>query len=343
MRNLFVTSAEACAIIRSGAIATFAGSEAALSLLQPGQWIGGTTVYFMTSQGGVVDSDRLFCTIIDAAVSARFACIASGDIPSVTTGQYENGFTYIMVPAFSEAHRHYAIEAPSFPDLYSQPLIGWVTGVPAEKIGQVPARVFFGPTGESFDDALLALYVELPEDLCAVTDTVNLFTQGYGPSIVFPRTSFSARDCLIDGVPGQIGRYLSNCDTKLPLVADYAGIMMNVGIRSVDAKDGSAQFYAPVVSGEPYRLAQSIHDYPGAYRHGAVATVEPATTISCNCILNFLYAGLEGKSAGGYIGPVTFGEISYILVNQTLVRLSLESIAGAERDLSSGVQRGDHE
>lgn len=38
---------------------------------------------------------------------------------------------------------------------------------------------------------------------------------------------------------------------------------------------------------------------------------------------NFLYAELEGRQAGGFVGPVTFGEIAYVLLNQTLVRLSV--------------------
>jgi hypothetical protein len=45
---------------------------------------------------------------------------------------------------------------------------------------------------------------------------------------------------------------------------------------------------------------------------------------SCNCILNFLYGELEGKSIGTFTGPVTFGEIAYQLVNQTLVYVKAE-------------------
>jgi len=31
----------------------------------------------------------------------------------------------------------------------------------------------------------------------------------------------------------------------------------------------------------------------------------------------------KGAWAGGYTGPVTFGEVAYILLNQTLVKLDL--------------------
>ena len=42
---------------------------------------------------------------------------------------------------------------------------------------------------------------------------------------------------------------------------------------------------------------------------------------SCNCILNYLYGGLEGKHTGSVYGPITFGEIAHLLLNQTLVQL----------------------
>ena len=44
---------------------------------------------------------------------------------------------------------------------------------------------------------------------------------------------------------------------------------------------------------------------------------------SCNCILNFLYSDLEGKHTGHIIGPMTFGEIGYQLLNQTMVFLNV--------------------
>jgi hypothetical protein len=47
------------------------------------------------------------------------------------------------------------------------------------------------------------------------------------------------------------------------------------------------------------------------------------TAFSCNCILNYLYADLEGKKTGSITGPITFGEIAYQLLNQTLTYLEI--------------------
>ena len=49
----------------------------------------------------------------------------------------------------------------------------------------------------------------------------------------------------------------------------------------------------------------------------AVAGAEKPV-FSCNCILNYLYGGLEGEKIPPYAGPITFGEVAYQLLNQTL-------------------------
>jgi hypothetical protein len=328
MHNLFITPTEAADIIEAGSIALFAGSEEALAALPPGRWIGGTTAYFMTDHGGVVDAERLFCTVITDATEARISSFAPGEMDGLAAGQYRNGFTYVIMPAFSAAHQDYAMRASGFAGLDAQPIIGWVSGVQVKDFGLRQPKVFHGPTGRAFENALLAMHVALPDDLSAQLHMINPFTQGTGPTIVFPETGFSARECLVDGKLMRVADYLATCDTRLPLVADYAGTMINVSLRSMDAATGEAQFYAPVVAGEPYRVARALpEDYRGAFGNDAAVNGAPDAVLSCNCVLNFLYCGLEGQSTGGFIGPVTFGEIAYILVNQTLVGLSLSRIA----------------
>ena len=71
-------------------------------------------------------------------------------------------------------------------------------------------------------------------------------------------------------------------------------------------------------------LAQPIADYPAAYGK-LIAAQGTVPTLSFNCILNYLNASLEGRTTTGFVGPVTFGEIAYILLNQTLVRLDIGS------------------
>lgn len=326
MQNLFLNPAEAAALIEGGATAVFAGSEEALASLPRGKWIGGTTVYFMTESGGAVDHENLFCTLIAEATNAKSVVLSPAELARIGEDRFSSGFSYVLLPAFSDAHRIYALEGPGWPGLYDQPIMGWVTGVHLSELGRRTPKVFDGATGQWHENAAAVLHVAVPEAHVPELDIVNLFTDGDGPALVFPGTGFSATECTVDGVPGNIGRYLleHGVDTRLPLVADYAGAKVNVSVQDIDPETGKVTFYAPVVAGQSYRVAQPIADYAGAYASGAGEDAEAERMLACNCVLNFLYANLEGQRTGGFVGPVTFGEIAYILLNQTLVRLALK-------------------
>lgn len=75
-----------------------------------------------------------------------------------------------------------------------------------------------------------------------------------------------------------------------------------------------------------YRQAQAVDDYPRAFAR-ALPGDAGGIRWSCNCILNYLYSELEGKRTGRITGPMTFGEVAYQLLNQTMVYLRLESNA----------------
>ena len=62
-----------------------------------------------------------------------------------------------------------------------------------------------------------------------------------------------------------------------------------------------------------------MDDYAAEFLNRINAAGAHAPVFSFNCILNYLYGNLNGKKIPPYTGPVTFGEIAYQLVNQTLV------------------------
>jgi hypothetical protein len=282
----------------------------------------------MTAEGGKVDDTHLFCTVIDEAADVRVAALSPESLTHIVDDRFEQGFTYLLLPAFSNVHRRYALDAAAIPAIYNQPIMGWVTGVHLSEIGKESPKVFNGLTGEFHDNRALVLHVGLKPGFEAEVNIVNLFDQGTGPAIVFPRTDLFGTDCTIDGKPANFGQWLkaNAIDTKLPLVANYSGAMVNVSVQDVDAESGRVAFYAPVIAGETYRIARPVTDYGAAYAKGLEGGQAADDTLSCNCVLNYLYAGLEGKTTHGFVGPVTFGEIAYILLNQTLVGLDLRAI-----------------
>lgn len=325
--NDLVSLEDAARIIESGAVLTVAGSESLLRKLPAGNWIGGTMRYFVTTDGGSQSTDRLFVTelgVDPAAVTIR--SYDAGELPQVGMDAPDNGFSLLIIPSGSPAMLEYARRAPYYAGLFRTPIVGWVAGVSFGDLGRVAPRVFDGLRGQRETSRAVALHARLPRTQLARIDIVNMFRPGPGPVITFPEDALSASECFVNGRATNLARHLSEtrADTRLPLVADYAGALVNTSFQSVDAEAGLVTFYAPVFRNIAYRLAAPVADYGRAFQ-AAVEAADLEPRFTCGCILNYVYGDLEGRPVGGLAGPMTFGEIAYQLLNQTVVCLSVEN------------------
>ena len=315
----------AAEMIAAGQVLCIAGDEAALRQLPRGQWIGGTIPYFMTGDGGQVSRDQVFVTPVTGfAEPPRLRLRDRAALPGICRDAPESGYSIVIIPAFSDCHVEFAQHAPDYEEMYLKPLVGWIAGVHLDDLAQARPRVVLGPTGEFADDCAVVMDVPLPPERFAQIDIVNLFHPGHGPAIVFPASGFTVGACSLDGQPGNLAEYLASAgiDTRLPLVADYCGALVNVSIKAVDRASGRVELYAPVFPGLDYRIAAPVDDYVASF-HQALPGQTPEIAFSCNCILNYLHSGLDGKRTGDLVGPFTFGEIGYQLLNQTLVYLTV--------------------
>ena len=330
MKNAMMPVAEAAALIEAGKVLVVAGSEAALSQLPKGCWIGGTSVYFMTDTGGREDRDNLFVTEIIAAEDARPVFHAANDLPNLTMTRFDHGLSMILIPAFSAAHEAFALHGSRYPGLFDQPLMGWVTGVPLDADESVTPKVFDGARGMAFEEGAMVLHVKLPAGRVAEIDIVNLFEPDpSGDEITFAATGFSAQTALVNGREVDFARYLSETgvETRCPLVANFAGARINVSFQSVEPGK-PVTFYAPVIEGVRYRVAKLPGDHDSEF--AARVQGDGRRELSCNCILNYIYEELEAKTTGSFTGPATFGEIAYMLLNQTMVRLHIGAAEATE-------------
>jgi hypothetical protein len=75
-----------------------------------------------------------------------------------------------------------------------------------------------------------------------------------------------------------------------------------------------------------YKLAKPVPNYVESFEKLIDAELGDKMVFACNCILNYLYSELEGKRTGNMTGPVTFGEVAYQLLNQTMAYMTIESI-----------------
>lgn len=329
MKNEILSVTEVSERIARGDVMAIAGAEELLAKLPTGNWIGGTTVYFMTENGGKVVGDSLFCTTYPEANGVSIRHVTTESLPSIPSGYRPNGFSMILIPAFSSAHTEFAINGESYPGLFEQPLFGWITGVHLDDIGARTPKVVDGATVTVHDDGAVLLHVELPVGRNIDLDILNIFRRSDDPSkaFTFDAGGFAAVDAWVEGRKVRLADYIAEkkLDTRLPLVANYAGALVNVAIQSIDEATGEVKFYAPIVPGVEYRLAEPLEDYAEAFSKGTTGAGEGQ--FSCNCILNYIYGDLEGQKTGTFTGPVTFGEIAYVLLNQTMVRMDIKDAA----------------
>ena len=321
--------ADASGLINRGRVLLVAGDEALLRQLPKGTWIGGTSTNFMAPAGGLNARDKVFVSdITDQIERAEVRSYTVDGLSRIAADYPKNGFTVLNVPAFSALHSTFAEEVLTYAGVFDSPLYGWISGVDVSEIGKRSPKTFAGE-GTPHDDRASALHVTLPPGKAAKIDIINLFFQGDGAEIEFVAGGFeSTGECLIDGKSGNLAAFVAanKIYVKLPLVANYQGAMVNVSLREVDAAAGKTTFYAPVFKGVKYKFAAPVDDYIAEFMRRLATIKTNSIALSCNCVLNYLYAELEGKKTGSIIGPITFGEIAYILLNQTLVYLSIESV-----------------
>lgn len=317
---MFVTLEQAIQLIEEGKILHIAADESLLKQLPKGKWIAGTTPYFITEQGGITCKDKLFVNEIPCAIDYKTAVYDKENIFDITNDAYSNGITFLIMPFASDVAVFYAKEAPYSEDVLMNPIIGWISGFDLSTDSK--AKVYDGMSGASYENKGVALHICLPDDKIASLGIINIFDIDENDTkIEFLEDSLSVTKCLVNGKEVTFSDYIlkNGIDTKLPLIADYNSVLVNVSIKSVSKENSTVDFYAPVFSGKEYHFARPIHDYAESFQERLQEFRDFKPLFSCNCILNYLYGKLDGKATPPFAGPVTFGEIAYILLNQTLV------------------------
>ena len=315
---MFVSLDQAISLINEGKILHIAADESLLSQLPKGQWIGGTTPYFIAEEGGTLTKDKLFVNEIAFAEEIKIAVYGKYNIFQIVEDGYDNGLNLIILPFGSEVITKYAKEAPDVEDLLMHPTVGWVSGFDLGTGGQ--AKVFDGSTGQAYADKAVVMYIKLADDKSAMINIVNIFEDDKtDPVITFHDNELSISNCKVNGQDVNFAEYIKKkeIDTQMPLVADYNGVFINTSIKEV--MENKVDLYAPVFKGVEYRFATHVSDYAKEFEKRINEAGARSPVFSCNCILNYLYGNLEGHKTPPYAGPVTFGEVAYQLLNQTLV------------------------
>jgi hypothetical protein len=321
------TPAEIAGLILAGRILVLAGAEADLSRLPRGRWIGGTAASFITAAGGQEADGRIFYSdLTGIARNVRLHHFNLSEMRRIGRLHPLNGFTIAIIPGFSELLTGVCAEILNYDGLYNAPLFGWISAVDPSQLGRMRPKSFFAgaPAGSTEHAAVMS--VSLPHDLFVQLQIANLFGPGTGPEIRFAKPGYLAEgDCLIGGKPDNLARYIEaeNIDRRLPLVSDHEGALINISIISSDAQTGRATFLAPVNPALTYRFAADILDYRCEFSSAMNELHKGSAALSCVCVQNYEHAGLRQSTGLPFQGPVTFGQIAYGVVNQTLACLTI--------------------
>ena len=315
---MFVTLEQAVSLINEGKILHIAADESLLSQLPKGNWIGGTTPYFIAEEGGTYTKEKLFINEIDFAEEIKIAVYGKYNVFQIVEECYDNGLNLIILPFGSDVITKYAKEAPDVEELLMHPTVGWVSGF--DLTAGSEAKVYDGSTGKSYEDKAVVMYIRLPKDKSAMINIVNIFEDDKtDPAITFPDNELSVTGCKVNDQDVDFSEYIKRkgIDTLMPLVADYNGVFINTSIKGVE--NGRVDLYAPVFKGVEYRFSTRVSDYAEEFEKRINEAGARNPVFSCNCILNYIYGNLEGHKTPPYAGPVSFGEVAYQLLNQTLV------------------------
>jgi len=113
---MLISPQEAAKLIETGKVFHIAGTEALLKKLPKGNWIGGSTEYFIAKTGGEVSNEKLSVVELpceDFSIKAYGAT----EIGNVATDAFDNGFSIVIVPFDSAVHKEYARNAPGYKDI----------------------------------------------------------------------------------------------------------------------------------------------------------------------------------------------------------------------------------
>ncbi len=322
--------------IERGDALLLAGDAGLLAQLPTGNWIGGSIPYLVTDGGGAVARDMLHVTELpDFVTGVSIKVYDSTTIREVYSDVASRDFGVIIIPASCPTHLEFALHAPGYREFAVRPLVGWISGVHLDELGRSRPSVFCGTTGELVEDGAVVMHATLPATRVADVRVVNIFEQGDGEKISFPADGFDVRSAWVDGVETNFAEYIrrEGLDTRVPLVADFYGVMVNVSFQAVDLDNRAVRFYSPVFAGLTYRHAKPVENYSRHLLAHLPQDSPQEMVFSCNCVLNYFYAEPEGRWTQGITGPLTFGEVAYQLLNQTMVYLTITDLSaqGHER------------
>ncbi len=312
---------ETSQMIREGKILLLAGSQEALDGLPAGNWIAGSTPYFMTCKERITSIERIFVhQLPDFVTGINIKQYDETNIRNIYTDAPANGFTILIAPIPSKVLFEYALNAPNYPNFANSPVCGWVAGWSLNTSPDKHSYTMSGLNPVLCGDKAIAMHVSLPADKYAEINIFSPFKAKPDPIITFDYDGWMQEDAVINGINQNFAEYLrkNKLNTTFPLIANYAGAQ--ICISHLKTEGDKVYSYAPVFKGIEYHLSELNPQAPTPALSGN------DLIYSLSCIINFQHPEMFGSYIEHVNGPATFGEIAYQLLNQTTVYLTIGNV-----------------
>ena len=331
MGNRLYTKQEVIDFINNGRVMLLTGSKKALSDLPKGNWIGGTSYYFVDTVGKEGSDDKIFVddfTLV--AQNCKTAVYDETNIKDIAKNGFKNGFVVVVLPIDSKVYYTFANNALSYEKMFNNPVVGYISATKMEDYGKKSPMTATGIDGKLTNSLASVLYIELPDFLAARAEIENFDTiDTKSPKIVFPKDGFVQSDCIIDGKPSNIAEFFEytikpRLGGYTQMITSQSGALINRDVKIVDTKKGEVTFFSPVSAGDEYYLVDNGADYLSMFNRSLGS--KRCDVLTCfSCVSYFFGGKFEGKSVCKN-GIYAFGEIGYQLLNKTIVTLEIDKV-----------------
>jgi hypothetical protein len=316
-------------LIKAGRILLVAGDEAELTQLPEGKWVGGTVSGFLTPDGFTLPAGQLiYADLSQIALRVELRLFDSIQIQSLSEYYPCNGFALAILPGYSAFLENIATHMSDWQGLYNIPLAGWVSAVPLAEIGHRQPKVFCG-TGTAWDDHAAIMYVTLPDATYAELNVVNPFCSAIGPAIRFSESGYRlSAPCMADGQSVRLIDLITNgtVDASLPLIADRDGALVNNSIINIESATGDITFLSPIETELVYHFAEASSIFKEALRRAVAGINLPEAALASVCVACLPHFSADIRPMLPAIAPVTFGQIGYTVLTQTITSLNLSCL-----------------
>lgn len=330
MESKLYTKQQVIEFINAGNVMLLSGSANALKDLPKGKWIAGTTPYCMDNVGKCEEEMIFVDDFTQIAKQSKIEVYDKDTIKNIAINGYKNGVVFLVLPIETDVYYTFSDNSLSYEGIFDNPVVGYVACMKMEDYGKIKPETACGIDGKLTEDKAVALYIELPNDLAARAEIINLDTIDYDTSvIVFPKTGFIQSDCTIDGKPGNIAQYLEN--VIKPKVGNYSqlitsqnGALINRDVKVVDVNKGEVSFFSSAYAGDEYRMVKNGADYFKMFNE-TLADKRSEVAACFSCVSYFFGGNFLGKHVSKN-GIYAFGEIAYQLLNKTIVTLEIDKV-----------------